>query len=57
VPAQDVWSAWAPVYRDVIVLDGNNDVFGVFNLTGNSLGDPTNWNTMKQLFLDAAATL
>ncbi len=57
VEAQDVWGVWAPTYRDVIVLDGNNVVFGVFNLTSNSLAIPANYDALRQLFLDAAATL
>lgn len=54
---QDVWGVWAPVYRDVVVVDGNNEVFGVFNLTGTSLAVPANYDALRQLFLDAAATL
>ena len=57
VPEHDVWGVWAPVYRDVIVLDGDNAVFGVFNLTSNSLAVPANYDALRQMFLDAAATL
>jgi hypothetical protein len=52
---QDVWEAWGVTYRDVWVLDGENKPVGVFNVTSNSLADPTNFATLKQLFLDAAA--
>ncbi len=57
VAEQDVWTDWAVTYRDVVVLDGNNEVFGVFNVTSNSLAVPANYDTVRQLFLDAAATL
>ena len=53
----DVWGAWAVTYRDVFVLDGNNEVFGVYNVTSNSLATPANYEALRQMFLDAAATL
>jgi hypothetical protein len=55
--AANVWSAWSVTYRDVVVLDGNNEVFGVFNVTANNLALPTNYDALRQLFLDAAGTL
>ena len=51
---QDVWELWGVTYRDVWVLDAENVPVGVFNVTSNSLGDPTNYETLKQMFLDAA---
>ncbi len=53
----NVWGTWAPTYRDVIVLDGNNEVYTVFNLTSNTLATPANYDALKQIFLDAAGTL
>lgn len=54
VVAQDVWGVWAPVYRDVWVVDGDNMLVGVFNLTGNSLAIGANYDTLKGMFLAAA---
>lgn len=51
---QDVWELWGVTYRDVWVLDADNVPVGVFNVTSNNLGDPTNYETLKQMFLDAA---
>ena len=51
----EVWAAWAPVYRDVIILGPDNVEVGVFNLTTNSLSDPDNFDALKQLFIDAAS--
>lgn len=52
----DVWEeSWQVTYRDVIVLDGENEWFGVFNLTGNSLSDPTHYDTLRQMLIDAAS--
>lgn len=50
----DVWAAWGVGYRDVWVLDGENLPVGIFNVTNNNLSDPTNYDTLKQMFLDAA---
>jgi hypothetical protein len=50
----DVWTSWGVTYRDVWVLDANNDLVGVFNLTGNSLAEPANYNAVKALFYSAA---
>ncbi|MCP4870515.1 MAG: hypothetical protein GY898_17565 [Proteobacteria bacterium] len=52
--AEDVWGVYAPVYRDVWVLDADNVLVGVFNLTGTSLAIPANYNTLRDLFLTAA---
>ena len=66
---QDVWgTGWAVTYRDVVVVDSNNVLVGVFNLTTNSLGstdltqdldgdgtlDATNYEYLKDLLLSAA---
>ena len=50
----DAWTAWGVTYRDVVVLDGDNRVFGVFNLTEHDLADPTHYATLKQMLVDAA---
>jgi hypothetical protein len=66
--AADVWNVWAITYRDVVILDAANVQVGVFNLTGNSLGeteltqdtdgdgtpDTTNYETLKALLIAAA---
>ena len=50
----DVWNAWGVTYRDVWILDGENHLVDVFNVTANPLSDPMNYDTLKQMFLDAA---
>jgi hypothetical protein len=52
--AQDAWGAWAVTYRDVVVLDRDNRVFGVFNLTEHDLANETHYATLKQMLVDAA---
>ncbi|MCA9757297.1 MAG: hypothetical protein KDA27_15945 [Candidatus Eisenbacteria bacterium] len=49
-----IWSPWNVVYRDVIILDGNNEIVGVYNLTNNNLGVQENYDTLKSMILEAA---
>lgn len=53
-PEADVWNVWSVTYRDVWVLDADNVPVGIFNVTNNSLQDQDNYDTLKQMFLDAA---
>jgi len=49
----DVWTAWAVVYRDVIVVDADNQIVGVYNLTTNDLGMDENRRALEDLILSA----
>jgi hypothetical protein len=49
----DVWDDWSVVFRDVIIVDANNVAIGSYNLTTFDLADPGNYNTLKQMLLDA----
>lgn len=49
-----VWTRWGVTYRDVRILDSQNRLFAVFNLTQNDLAVDENRDTLKQLFLNAA---
>ena len=51
---ESVWTDWEVVYRDVRILDAQNRTRSVFNLTSHDLSLPSNYATLKQLFLDAA---
>ena len=51
---QDVWQQWAVTYRDVILLDQNNHIAGIYNLSVNSLGDPENYFALRDLILEIA---
>lgn len=50
----DAWTAWGVTYRDVYILDENNHVVDVFNLTTNNLADTANYDALKAIFTDAA---
>lgn len=43
----DVWTLWDVAYRDVILLDAEGVVIGVYNLTSNDLADPSNYDTLE----------
>ena len=49
-----VWTDWAVTYRDVIVLDEANISYGVHNVSTLPISDPTNYDDLKQMFIDAA---
>ncbi len=51
----DVWNAWAVTYRDVIILDQDNRVYDVFNVTTYDLSDTSSYEALKQIFIDAAS--
>ena len=48
------WARWGVVFRDVIVLDGENRVVAVYNLTEHSLGNSGNYAELKSILRNAA---
>jgi len=54
--ASDLWGdSWAVGYRDVIILDGDNEQVGLMNLTGSDLRDAANYSALKAMFVSAAS--
>lgn len=51
----DAWQSWNVTYRDVVILDAENARVGTFNLTTHDLEVPANYNTLRQMFIDAAS--
>jgi hypothetical protein len=49
-----VWASWAVTYRDVVILDDNNEVIEVFNLTDNDLSDTANYEALRDILATAA---
>ena len=41
----------------MVILDGNNETYAVFNLTTYDLSDSDNYETLKALLIAAAAEL
>lgn len=49
------WESWQVMWRDVVILDGENQRAGVFNLTPHDLADPANYDTLKAMILRVAS--
>ncbi len=50
----DVWDQWDVTFRDVVILDSNGEKVEAFNLTVHNLADPQNYETLRQMFINAA---
>jgi len=53
VSSQNAWESWGVRFRDVVILNENNECFAVFNLTDNNLGDANNYEGLKALLVSA----
>jgi hypothetical protein len=53
-PAANVWTTWHVTWRDVVVLDADNKVVRVYNLTDNDLSDPAKYAELRSILLAAA---
>jgi hypothetical protein len=49
-----VWIPWQVVWRDVVILDGQNRRQATFNLTSHDLGIAANYDSLRTLLLEAA---
>ena len=54
VPASPVWTSWTVTYRDVIVLDGDNEPVAIYNLTDNDLGNAGKYAALKEMLVGFA---
>lgn len=52
---QDVWGSWEVEWRDLVVLDAENRVVGVMNLTEYDLGEEENVQRVRELVAEAEA--
>lgn len=50
----DLWTSWAITPRDVVILDGANKQVGTYNLTVHDLEVTENYNTLRQMLINAA---
>ena len=51
----DIWyDQWQVTYRDVWVVDANNELVSAYNLTSNDLANEANYNTLRQMIIDVA---
>jgi len=54
VPEEPVWTRWDVTYRDVIILDEDNKVLSIFNLTEHDLSKPADYAALKALLVGYA---
>ena len=51
----DVWGdLWEVTYRDVVILGGDNSKLDTYNVTSNDLAESTNYDTLREMLIDAA---
>lgn len=50
-----VWSQWGVEYRDVVLVDTEGSIVGVFNLTEQDLGQNSQFNALKDALLSIDA--
>ena len=49
-----IWNDWDAGWRDVFILNENNELVMIYNLTQNNLGNTNNYNTLMSHFIDIA---
>lgn len=52
--AHDVWGLWAVTFRDCVILDDQNRVTAIYNLTVHDLALPSHFAELKALLIAAA---
>ncbi|TNE87649.1 MAG: hypothetical protein EP330_17770 [Deltaproteobacteria bacterium] len=53
----DAWGSWQVTWRDIVILDGANEVVSVHNLTTFNLADTANYDQLKSELVTAAQGL
>ena len=48
------YDSWNVTYRDVIVVNGENEIVEVYNLTNYDLANPANYGHLRQTLVDTA---
>jgi hypothetical protein len=51
---QAVWTSWAPTYRDVVIVNPDNERIDAYNLTAHDLSDSANYDALKAMLRSAA---
>jgi len=56
IPLADhsAWQLWHVTFRDVVVLDPDNAIVQVYNLTSHDLTNPANYAQLRQILVGAA---
>jgi hypothetical protein len=51
---ETVWDDWDVTFRDVVILNSDNEPVAVYNLTEHNLGDDDNYEELKALLIASA---
>ncbi|MBL9023753.1 MAG: hypothetical protein JNL21_16285 [Myxococcales bacterium] len=54
VAEQEVWMTWAISFRDLVIVDQDNVVVAIYNLSTHNLNEPVNYDEAFGLFEAAA---
>ena len=57
VPSVKAWDLWHVTFRDVVVLDQNNQVAFIYNLSTYDLADSANYAELKRRVLETAGAV
>ena len=52
--AAGAWNNWMATWRDVILVDSDGVAVYIFNLSGNDLGNPSNYEALKTALIAVA---
>ncbi len=52
--AANAWGLWHADFRDVIVIDDQNKVVEIYNLTLHDLRTPANYDSLRTVLITAA---
>jgi hypothetical protein len=55
VPSAMAWDSWYITYRDVVIVDAQTRVAGIYNLTTNNLAETDNYEALKTFLRQAAS--
>jgi hypothetical protein len=49
----NIWLQWESQWRDFYILNKQNELLEIYNLTEHNLNDPQNYQELKQKLVDA----
>ena len=55
-PTENIWQKWESQWRDFYILNRNNELLEIYNLTEHNLNDPNNYQELKLKIRIAAET-
>ena len=50
-----IWNTWGVTFRDVVILNEENQIVASYNLTTNSLNTSSNYDALKALLVNEAS--